>query len=429
MKQLAIWILSLALAVSLCACGGERSTEPSSTDNISITTMPSQTTLPETTAPEITIVPETTAPVTEPQTQPTQTGHSHSYVTQSKAATCALNGYTLHTCTDCGHMYTSDLVEPTGHIYQERKTAPTCTQDGYTTFTCTVCGASHDVPEYGTAAHKLTVQITQPTCTEAGYAIKTCTVCEKKFRETASLPLGHSYTIHITLLPACTQGGHTEHTCDRCGDSYIDSYTQPNGHSYTIHGTQLPSCIQMGYTEHTCDACGYSYFDSVTDAIGHIWGAWTTVEEPTHTSAGREERKCTVCNEIQSHTTNALPMTDSQKAQEVLRLVNIQRKNAGVSPLQYCYDGQAAADTRAVEIKTVFEHTRPDGRSWFSVLADYGISYRTAGENIASGFTSPEAVVQGWMSSPGHRENILSADFTMLVVGARNNCWVQLFLG
>lgn len=392
-RRIAMFILFIMVFVGLCACGADQPSAEPAGSSTAETTLFIPVTVPQTMAQEITVpettVPETTTPETQPQTQPA-IEHIHSYTSQTQPATCAQNGYTIHTCTDCGHMYTSDLVEPTGHIYEERRTAPSCTEDGYTTFTCTVCGASHEIPEYGTAAHKTTSQVIAPTCTEAGYTLKTCTVCNRQIKEAITKPLGHSYTIHHAVLPGC---------------------------------------IQMGYTEHTCDVCGDSYIDGVLDAIGHIWDDWTTVVEPTHTSAGREERKCAACNESQSRTINPLPMTDIQKAQEVLRLVNIERQNAGLNPLSYYYAGQAAADTRAVEIKTVFDHTRPDGRSCFSVLADYSISYRTAGENIALGFTSPEAVVQGWMSSDGHRENILNPNFTMLVVGVRDNGWVQLFLG
>lgn len=79
---------------------------------------------------------------------------------------------------------------------------------------------------------------------------------------------------------------------------------------------------------------------------------------------------------------------------------------------------------------TLFDHTRPDGSSFSSIFKDMGISYYTAGENIAMGYPSPEAVVAGWMNSPGHRANILNANFNAIGVGyAPGNAWVQLFIG
>mgnify|MGYP000966070924 FL=1 len=78
-----------------------------------------------------------------------------------------------------------------------------------------------------------------------------------------------------------------------------------------------------------------------------------------------------------------------------------------------------------------FSHTSPVFGSTFSLLDQYGISYKTAGENIAMGYTTPEAVVTGWMNSPGHRANILNASFTQIGVGyvASGNYWTQEFIG
>jgi uncharacterized protein YkwD len=65
------------------------------------------------------------------------------------------------------------------------------------------------------------------------------------------------------------------------------------------------------------------------------------------------------------------------------------------------------------------------------MIRAFGLSYRTAGENIAYGYTTPQAVVNGWMNSSGHRANILSASYTQIGVGyvAQGNYWTQMFLG
>ena len=78
-----------------------------------------------------------------------------------------------------------------------------------------------------------------------------------------------------------------------------------------------------------------------------------------------------------------------------------------------------------------FSHTSPTYGSPFDMLKTFGISYRSAGENIAQGYTTPEAVVKGWMNSPGHRANILNESYTKIGVGyeANGNYWTQLFIG
>ena len=65
------------------------------------------------------------------------------------------------------------------------------------------------------------------------------------------------------------------------------------------------------------------------------------------------------------------------------------------------------------------------------MLRNHGITYRTAGENIARGYATPKAVVDGWMNSKGHRENILNKTYTEIGVGrvADGNYWTQMFIG
>ena len=67
----------------------------------------------------------------------------------------------------------------------------------------------------------------------------------------------------------------------------------------------------------------------------------------------------------------------------------------------------ALKSCRAEELVKKFDHTRPDGRAYKTVLADAGISYRNCGENVACGQRSPSEVVAAWMGSGGHRQEIL----------------------
>lgn len=128
---------------------------------------------------------------------------------------------------------------------------------------------------------------------------------------------------------------------------------------------------------------------------------------------------------------DALPGV-SAYAQEVVRLVNIERADAGLAPLTMDATLSAAAQRRAQEIDESFSHTRPDGSSCFTVLKDFGITYRACGENIAKGSPTPERVVEGWMNSAGHRANILNQNFTTIGVGVHADAagtlhWAQLF--
>lgn len=119
-------------------------------------------------------------------------------------------------------------------------------------------------------------------------------------------------------------------------------------------------------------------------------------------------------------------------AARVLELVNEERAKAGVAPLTLDTSAQAAADTRAREIKSSFSHTRPNGSSFSTALTEAGVNFRASGENIAYGQKSPEAVMNGWMNSSGHRANILNKNFTSIGIGhyqdgAGVDYWTQLF--
>ncbi len=118
---------------------------------------------------------------------------------------------------------------------------------------------------------------------------------------------------------------------------------------------------------------------------------------------------------------------------EVIRLVNAERAKYGLSALAKDNGATKAAHVRAKEIVKSFSHTRPNGTSCFTVAKELGISYRSAGENIAYGYSSPKQVVNGWMNSEGHRKNILSSSFTKIGVGCYSSrgvlYWSQFFMG
>lgn len=122
----------------------------------------------------------------------------------------------------------------------------------------------------------------------------------------------------------------------------------------------------------------------------------------------------------------------SKYAAQVLQLVNSERSSQGLSMLSTTTSLAAAANKRAEETVRLFSHTRPDGRSCFTVLEEYGISYQSAGENIAYGQKTPQEVVNAWMNSSGHRANILNAGYSHVGIGvyqADNGTiyWSQLF--
>ena len=119
--------------------------------------------------------------------------------------------------------------------------------------------------------------------------------------------------------------------------------------------------------------------------------------------------------------------------QEVIRLVNAERAKKGLSPLTYDWELARVARYKSQDMKQngYFSHQSPVYGSPFQMMRSFGIRYRTAGENIARGQKSPQAVVTAWMNSSGHRENILNAAYTHIGVGyvAGGHYWTQMFIG
>lgn len=118
--------------------------------------------------------------------------------------------------------------------------------------------------------------------------------------------------------------------------------------------------------------------------------------------------------------------------QEVVKLTNAERTKAGLSPLQTDDKLMAAAREKSQDMQSnnYFSHTSPTFGSPFDRMKALGITYKSAGENIAQGQRSPQEVVQAWMDSPGHRANILNGKFTHIGVGyvKSGNYWTQQFI-
>ncbi len=131
-----------------------------------------------------------------------------------------------------------------------------------------------------------------------------------------------------------------------------------------------------------------------------------------------------------------IPQTDSTATafeKQVVSLVNQHRAKYNLAPLTENWELSRVARFKSQDMRNnkYFSHTSPTYGSPFQMIKAFGISYRTAGENIAYGQRTPEAVVNAWMNSSGHRANILNSSYTQIGVGyvANGNYWTQMFIG
>ena len=130
-----------------------------------------------------------------------------------------------------------------------------------------------------------------------------------------------------------------------------------------------------------------------------------------------------------------IPTLDSKVTefeQEVIRLVNDIRAENGLKALTHNWELSRVARYKSQDMKdnNYFSHTSPVYGTPFQMIRNFGISFRSAGENIAMGYSTPQAVVNGWMNSSGHRANILNANYTQIGVGyvSGGNYWTQMFI-
>jgi uncharacterized YkwD family protein len=167
-----------------------------------------------------------------------------------------------------------------------------------------------------------------------------------------------------------------------------------------------------------------------------IFGGYTTPTKPTPKPIPTPPASKPPANSTNpTKPTNPADQT-SQFEKKVLELVNAERANYGLKPLQWDDKVASVARLKSQDMrdKNYFSHTSPTYGSPFEMMKKYGVTFRSAGENIAAGQTTPEAVVKGWMNSEGHRKNILSASFTHLGVGyaaggSYKHYWTQMFIG
>lgn len=116
---------------------------------------------------------------------------------------------------------------------------------------------------------------------------------------------------------------------------------------------------------------------------------------------------------------NILGYSASISPEEVVRLTNQKRTEAGLSPLTLNQTLASAAYTKGRDMidRDYWAHVAPDGTQPWKFFTDFGYRYRYAGENLARDFSNPSSAVDAWMNSPTHKDNILNPKYKEIGVG------------
>lgn len=201
----------------------------------------------------------------------------------------------------------------------------------------------------------------------------------------------------------------------------------------TSHGTSEPKPEADNEDKSTSTTAGSDQVSSTTTTADST--TQTTPPETTTTKA--PTTTATQPSTTVAPTTTKAPTTTaasgggggSSMEQRVIELTNDARRQAGCQALVHNDQLRKAAYLHSKDMSDndYFSHTGRDGSSPGDRISRQGYQFRGWAENIAWGYRTPEAVVEGWMNSSGHRSNILNCSFTEIGVGFHNNYWTQNF--
>lgn len=162
------------------------------------------------------------------------------------------------------------------------------------------------------------------------------------------------------------------------------------------------------------------------DYIGMVSSKYVKLIYPKSNSVNKPTSSNTTTN-------NGNSLTADEK--EVFDLINEKRTSAGLSALKIDEELQNVARAKAEDMvkNNYFSHTSPTYGSPFEMMKSFGISYKTAGENIA-GNSSNTGAVNAWMNSEGHKANILNSSYNYTGVAVVKSpkygkIFVQMFIG
>lgn len=248
----------------------------------------------------------------------------------------------------------------------------------------------------------------------------------------------HSY-LEASIVANCIRNGYTLVSCV-CGEEYKENETPATGHNYTDRIVNA-TCTEDGYIEFKCENCSYRYTEIYGEKTGHVNTELRNRIYPTATSTGYTgDTYCIDCGTLleKGKVVDKLPSVSndsddipsytgvSDAEQYAFNRMNEIRKAEGLKPYKWNDTIHAATNIRANEHVywetvggTYFAHNRPDGTPYWTVFEDIGVDifdYKHHGENLTITIDKFSAV-ESWMeSTAGHREAVLSSEFTHVTI-------------
>lgn len=225
--------------------------------------------------------------------------------------------------------------------------------------------------------------------------------------------VGYSGSVQNVVIPSTIDGKQV---------SEIGTNTFKNNSS--IKTIKLPEGVKTidSYAFNTCSNLTTVYMPSTLKSVSHVF--YKACPKLTYTMPDNLT-KMSDGSYVEVATVTTVGTYNYDLANSVLPLVNEERANLGLAPLELNRELTEAAMQRAAETAVYWDHERPNSLQCFSV------SSLIDGENIGVGTSSAQLIMAKWMNSPGHKRQIIDSDYKSMGIGCYQvnglTFWVQLF--
>lgn len=329
------------------------------------------------------------------------------------------------------------LISGSAGVYAKTAAAPQSSAAPASTAVTQTATAPASVQD--TAAKAATLQ--SPTLTAVS---KTASSCPKQ--TVSSKPAAASSESAATSSkPAASSSKSATGTCAQntyCSQNAACAVSQKNCTQNACAPVAGQTCTQNSNCGNTIVVNGnQNYNDVINSLLSRLTGKSCSQPSGSGTVSSKpSSSKPSSSGSGSGSSSSSVPSTGTGTyadfQNQVVQLVNQERTSRGLKALSVDSALTNTATLKSQDMAKLgyFDHNSPTYGSPFDMMKQYGISYRTAGENIAMGQTSPQQVMTGWMNSEGHRANILNASFTKIGVGVARNSngyyyWTQQFIG
>lgn len=349
-----------------------------------------------------------------------------------KEATCTETGVKKLYCPNCDALLRTTTIAKTKHQGKWVVTKEATTEsEGLEENICSICGeviGSNVLPKIETVCKHTNATKTlvkAPTCITKGVYSIVCNDCgytDSAWEDPDEVitRTTHGPKLYYTIRNATVkQTGLKREVCSLCG--YTEEYEIPK--LVCEHASKKVSNID-GKLYWICEKCDENLGEAKSSDCQHnqyIYDYVEVTKADSHTW-GEVDKICSNCKTVlkvtkihpydEYHTTDEngnevvlYGYFDDDYAKQVFDLVNSYRTENGLNVLSYNTATQESSNIRAIEALAYWSHTRPNGERWNTTNSIW--KNGGGGENLATGYHTPEEVMTGWKNSPGHNHNML----------------------